>query len=736
MSNCLGGRLLLIATTAFWVVTLGSFRCYGADRPADADTSSEAQGGTLSEILVTAQRRTQPLQDVPIPVAVIDGRSVERDGLVDSSTIATEVPGLDFSRQASSGGTPFLRGVGTSSVTVGAENSVATYVDDVYISAPAANIFALDNIERIEVLEGPQGTLFGRNATGGVVNIITKSPTFTPSADLSVGYGNFDTSSFGLYGTSGLSSNVAANLAIQYSNQGIGWGHALENGQSIFRDSGDYNVRSKLLWNVLDSTTFLISGDFARDNSDIGANFAPLPGTYAPTGLPSPGRFNSWGSGRDFNLLHQGGVSGKLESDFGPATFVSITAWRRTYQSAFLNQASVPTPIVDIPYFPWTREFSQEFHLRSAKGSALTWILGTYYLQNIGSYDPLGVEGAAIAPLPPGAIAQTFARQTVNSYSGFAQASYAILPNTNLTAGIRYTRDNYSIEGVQRIDFPDGTSGAPFAPGQQWSSFSKPTFLGSLDHKLTDDVLIYASYSRGFKSGGYNILSYTSPPVSPEVLDAAQLGLKSEWFNHTLRFNSSLFDYDYKNLQVQFIGTGASYSINAGRARIKGGDAQLTVAPTKDFSISAAVAALDGEYTEFPAGFTYTANPPAIGGNTQILNQDLSGNATARTPKRTANVSVDYALPLEQGKVDMNAIYYYNSGFFWDPGNQLRQPSYALLHAALGWKPESGRWDADLWGSNLLNKYYYTFATLSTFGDQISPAQPRTYGITLRAHFR
>jgi len=736
MKKSFGWGLLLSATAfVFTFMSLGSHRIYAAERPSDADASSETAAGTLTEILVTAQRRTQPLQDVPIPVSVIDGGVVARDGLNDTSTLATEVPGLDFSRQASSGGTPFLRGVGTSSVTVGAENSVATYVDDVYISAPAANIFSLSNIDRIEVLEGPQGTLFGRNATGGVVHIITKNPSFTPSADIGVGYGNFDSSSLSLYGTSGFGSNVAANLAVQANNQGTGWGHALQNGRGIFRDNG-FSARGKVLWNILDSTSLLLSGDFSRDNSDIGANFAPLPGTYALTGLSGPGGFNSWSSGRDFSLVHQGGLSAKLESDLGKATFVSITAWRRVYQSAFLDQDSVPAHIVDIPYFPWTRSFSQEFQLRSPKQSALTWIFGTYYLQSIGSYDPLGVGGAAIAPLPAGTLAQTFAQQTVNSYAAFAQATYEVLPRTNLTLGMRYTRDNYSINGVQRIDFPDGTSSTPFAPGRQSSSFSKPTFLGSLDHKLTQDVLIYASYSRGFKSGGYNILSYSSPPVSPEVLDAMQLGLKSEWFDHSVRLNLSLFDYDYKNLQVQFIGTGASYSINAGRARIKGGDVQLTVAPTTNFSVGAAVSALDGKYTEFPAGFTYAANPPAIGGNSQILNQDLSGNATARTPKITANISFDYAIPLNEGKIDVNAIYYYNRGYFWDPGNQLRQPSYQLLHAALGWKPSSGRWDANIWGSNLLNKYYYSFATLSTFGDQTSPAQPRTYGITLRAHFK
>jgi iron complex outermembrane receptor protein len=684
--------------------------------------------------VVTAQRRQQRSQDVPIDVTVLTGPTLEATGPTDTSAIVSSVPGLDFSRQASSGGTPFLRGVGTSSVTAGAENSVATYVDDVYMAAPAANILRLTNIDRIEVLAGPQGTLFGRNATGGVVQIFTLNPSFTPSGNVSVGYGNFDKAAVSLYATGGLTQTLAGNIALEADNQGTGWGTALASGREIFKEQ-NLSARVKLLWNPLEGTRVLISGDFSKFDSDVGANFGPLPGTYALTGLSSPGKFNSWAYGFDYNTVHQGGVSAKVESDFQFGTLVSITAWRRVYQDAFLDQDSVPAHIVDIPYSPWDRQFSQELQLRSREGSKLSWIVGGYYLQNVAAYDPLGVGGAAIAPLPPTALVETVATQTVKSYAVFGQATYEILPRTNLTLGTRYTRDNYSINGYQFIQYADGTASDSFASGAQSSSFSKPTYLASLDHKLTDDVMVYGSFSRGFKSGGYNILSYTSPAVEPEVLDAYQLGVKSEWLDRRVRLNASLFDYDYKNLQVQFIGTGASYSVNAGRARIKGGDAQLTVVPTKNLTITAGLSGLDGRYTEFPLGFTYVANPPDIGGNTQILNQDLAGKQTARTPKWTANLGANYGIPLPGGRLELAGNYYYNNGFYWDPGNQLQQPSYQLLSAWITWKPASGRWEATLWGNNLLNKYYYSFATLSTFGDQTSPAEPRTYGATYRFNF-
>jgi iron complex outermembrane recepter protein len=700
-----------------------------------AETASDETGdAALSEVVVMAQRREQRSQDVPIDVSVVGGASVEGVGPLDTSTIVASVPGLDFSRQASSGGTPFLRGVGTSSVTVGAENSIATYVDDVYLAAPAANIFRLSNLDRIEVLAGPQGTLFGRNATGGVIQVFTLNPSFTPSGHASIGYGNFNEVTGSVYATSGLTDTLAGNIALEADHQGEGWGRALANGREVFHER-DFSARSKLLWNPADSTRVLISGDFARFDSDIGANFAPLPGTYAPTGLTNPGKFNSLSFGHDFSVVHQGGVSAKVESDFDLATLVSITAWRRVYQDAFLDQDSVPAPIVSIPYTPWTRSFSQELQLRSREKSKLTWILGGYYLQSAAAYDPLGVGGAAIAPLPPTALAQTVARQTVNSFAGFAQASYEILPRTDLTLGARYTRDNYTIHGYQFIQFADGSAGSDFAQGSQSSSFSKPTFLVSLDHKLTEDLMVYGSFSRGFKSGGYNILAYTSPPVSPEVLDAYQFGLKSEWLDHRIRFNSSLYDYDYKNLQVQFIGTGASYSVNAGRARIKGGDAQLSVLPVKNLTLTAAVSGIDGKYTEFPLGFTYVPNPPDVGGNTQILNQDLSGKQTARSPKWTTNFGIDYSIPLTAGIIDLAGKYYYNRGFYWDPANQLAQPSYQLVSASVGWKAPSGRWEATLWGNNLLNNFYYSFATVSTFGFQTSPAEPRTYGVTFRTNF-
>jgi iron complex outermembrane recepter protein len=706
-----------------------------AAAPSAADTAGpEASGASLVEVVVTAQRREQRGQDVPIDVTVLSAASLESAGPADTSTIASQVPGLDFSRQASSGGTPFLRGVGTSSVTAGAENSVATYVDDVYMVAPAANILRLNNLDRIEVLAGPQGTLFGRNATGGVIQVFTLNPSFTPSGNVSLSYGNFNKSAESLYATGGLTQTLAANIAVEGDDQTIGWGTALANGKEIFKENS-YSVRGKVLWKPSDSLRVLLSADFSRFDSDIGANFAPLPGTYALTGLGSPGKFNALAYGIDGSIVHQGGVSAKVEDDFAWATLVSITAWRRVYQEAFLDQDSVPAQIVPIPYYPWTTSFSQEVQLRSLKESKLTWIVGAFYLQSVAAYDPLGVGGAAISPLPPSALAQTFAQQTVNSLASFAQATYEFLPKTDLTLGARYTRDDYSITGYQFIQFADGTTTPNFAPGAQASRFSKPTFLASLDHKFTDDLMVYASFSRGFKSGGYNILSYSAPPVAPEVLDAYQIGLKSEWLDHRVRFNTSFFDYDYKNLQVQFIGTGASYSVNAGRARIWGGDAQLSVVPTRNLTITAGISGIDGKYTEFPLGFTYVANPPNIGGNTQILNQDLAGKQTARTPKWTTNIGATYEIPVTAGKIELTGNYYYNNGFYWDPGNQLQQPSYQLVSAWVSWKPASGRWQASVWGNNLLNNFYYSFATLSTFGDQTSPAEPRTYGITLRLNF-
>jgi iron complex outermembrane receptor protein len=724
-----------VGSAVLAVVAIGGFRGPATAATTAPEISSTDSEGSLAEVVVTAQRRAERSQDVPIDVAVLNSAALEAAGPADTTSIVTQVPGLDFSRQASSGGTPFLRGVGTSSVTVGAENSVAVYVDDVYIVAPAANVMRLSDLDRLEVLYGPQGTLFGRNATGGVIQVFTKNPSFDPSGDLSVSYGNFNKWSGSLYATGRLTDTVAANISYEGDHQGTGWGHALASGREIFREEG-YTTRAKVLWKPREETRLLVSADISRFNSDVGANFAPAPGTYALTGLPAPpGRFNSWAYGLDSNIVHNIGVSAKLENEFSWATLVSITAWNRVYQQAFLDQDSVPAHIVDIPYYPWTRSFSQELQMRSADGSAIKWIAGAYYLQSIAAYDPLGVGGAAIAPLPAGTYAQTLSQQTVNSISGFAQASYEILPHTNLTLGVRETRDNYAIAGFQYLQFADGSTSAPLAPGQQSSSFSKPTFLGSLDYKFTDDLMVYASYSRGFKSGGYNILSYSSPPVAPEVLDAFQAGFKSEWLNHRVRFNAAGFDYDYKNLQVQFIGTGASYSINAGRARIKGGDAELTVEPVKDLTIVAGISGIDGKYTEFPLGFTYTANDPAVGGNTQILNQDLSGKQTARSPKWTGNLGVNYSIPVPGGTMRAGANWYYNKGFYWDPGNQLKQPSYRLLTASLGWKQANGPWDVSIWGNNLLNDFYYSFATLSTFGTQVSPAEPRTYGVTVRFHF-
>lgn len=697
----------------------------GATPPSDSTA--------LEEIVVSAERRNARLQDVPIAVEAVTGAELASRGIGDTSSLVIAAPSLDFSRQGSAGGTPYLRGVGSSVSNAGWESSVAVYVDDIYQMGPDSNLFSLSNIDRVEILKGPQGTLFGRNATGGVIQVFTKDPSFDPAADVSLSYANYQTTAGSFYGTTGLSQSVAANLSVEGSDQHEGWGRSLSTGAEIFRD-WNYSVRPKLLWKISDTTTVHFSADYSQFNNDLGVNLSPIPGTFALTGKPFPGKYDAWSLGKDFDLGKVAGLGAKLESEMDWATLVSITSYRDYRNNLYLDQDMVAQNIVGIPYHQFSHDVTQETQLRSRPDAKSQWLLGTFVLDSRAGYDPLDVNGTGTGELP-GASNRTISSQNTTSFALFGQDTFQILPRTDLTTGVRYTRDEYTASGSQETVAANGSVSAPTDVVTQTAAFPKVTYRGALDYKFTDDVFAYISRTRGFKSGGYNLAAYSQAAVAPEILDSTEAGLKSEWFDRRLRFNLSAFYYNYTNIQVQYVEAGANYAVNAGGAHIKGLEAELVARPIQALTLSASLSVLDGHYTSFPNSFTFTANPPDVGGNTQINNENNTGHTTVRTPKSTSTLTASYAVPIQFGALSVDATVYHNSGFYWDPDNVNRQPSYTLLNAAIRWQNPNDKYEVKVWGNNLLQQYYYTFFTETTFGDQYSPAAPRTFGITLSEHF-
>ena len=686
-------------------------------------------GDELQEIVVTAERREERLQSVPIAVSVITAQAALKSGITTSEELSLAEPGLQMDLNGV-GVSPFLRGVGTTINAPGAEPSVAIYVDGGYIASSAGALFNLNNIDRVEVLKGPQGTLFGRNATGGVIQVITKEPSSEPSADLSVGYGNYNTSMLSFYGTTGLAAGLATDLAVYADDNADGWGH------NFFNDDRDYkyeniDIRNTWLWHPQESTRIKLALDYEDTTNEAGMGFKPLPGTVTVAGTGYPGFYNTDSNVQDRTVMHQGGALLQVTQDLRFATFKSISAYREVRPNFLYDEDASPLPIVNAHVYDPDNSITQELQLISPEASKVQWIAGLFYIHDVAGLAPAYIGGLAAAPFTVIAIA---GREHTDSYAGYAQTTVEVASETHFTSGIRYTDDRRSIGGTTSAE-----GVGELASDAQSAEFNKVTWRLALDHQFTPDVLGYVSDNRGFKSGLFNTDVYTQPAVKPEVLDAYEIGLKSEYFQHRLRANFAGYYYQYNDLQVDEYVTGSEIVLNAAKAELYGLDADFTVLPVRNLTLNSSLALIHGKYTSFsnapyfpPA--TASSCSPGVGavGSCTI---DASGLNTVHTPSFTMHVSADYVKPTQVGPFDIAADFYHNDGFYWDPADQVRQPTYSLYNASMGWMNPRGRFGIRLWGKNLGGSKYYSDGVTTTLGEFFSPAPPRTYGATISARF-
>ena len=731
------------------------------------------QGQELTEVTVTANRREESNQRVPMAITAITADTADKVGVTDAESLAGLVPGLNFNRQTVDS-VPFLRGVGAPAGQAGDEPSVALYVDDVYMPSGSASIANFNSIARVEVERGPQSTLFGRNATGGVVQIFTRDPTDKPELETRFGYGNYDTWSANTYASGPLAPGLLANIAAYWSDQREGWGRNTTTGLPTFK-SHDYGGRIKFLATPADSTSVLLNLDFDQTVTDQGIGFKPWSGTGSldplppfPNGgfLPAPGYYDLRESLPSDGQDRQLGASLKVSQELPWFRLVSISAYRDTHVDYQLDQDVGPLPLVDVVITSPERTYTQEFRLLSEHG-ALSWIAGLFYFNDEAGYDPLHLAGSAFTPLP---YVDEYGIQKTRSWAGFAQATATILPKTHFTAGIRYTVDNRSLRAG--ATFGNATL-VPSSNSRQSKSWSSPTWRLVLDHQLTPDALVYLGYNRGFKSGLFNaVVNAGAPidtPVNPETLDAYTTGFKSEWLHHRLRLNAEAFYYDYRNIQVEEIVTGATHFMNAARATIKGVDLDFGVIPLEGLTLTGGIEVLQGHYDSFPDGTFYVYNP-ATGGNCPFVlaappapipcggavvpphynpatgQWDLKGNRTIQSPPFSASVTALYERPSAIGAFDVALSWTHTGNYFIAPDNGMgqiapsssqntMQPRIDLLNGSLGWKSLSSQWEVKLWAKNITAVRYWSEADLQAFATQYSPAPPRTYGVTITNRF-
>lgn len=720
---CGTSALLFFADPALAQSSVDADVVDGSNVPARAARADAGSG----DIIVTAQRREQRLQDVPVTISAINGSTMENTGITGTSQLQSIVPNLVVYKSTGAAA-PFLRGIGTASGDINTEASVAIYIDGVYQPSTFANVFEFNGIERIEVLKGPQGTLFGRNATGGVVQVITKTPSFSREMSFNVGYGNYDTVKAQAYLSGGLTENLAANIAIQYSDQGDGWGRNITRNEKDFY-ANDFNVRGKLLFTPGDNTEITLAGNYS-DFTHNNVSAQNPPGATLPSGQGFLGRYITAGNDEWQAEGESYGASLTATHDFGGFQIRNIAAYSKFTGTQVLDQDVSPLPLVFGDFNIGTRMISNEFHVLAPSGSDFQWLAGVYYYNYNSAIQPTSITGLVFAPLPGVSI---FGKDEVRSISGFAQGTYPVTDKLSVTAGLRYTRDKVTYTGSQAIF---GTN-IFIEPEQTKSRVSKkPTWRLSLDYKFTPDVLGYISYNRGVKTGGFAL--GTAPSVNrgfePEQLDAYEVGLKTQLFDRKLTFNTAAFYYDFKNIQFQRVIAGVVETVNGPSAKLYGLEGDLSGRVTENLTLRASAGYLHTRIGDFP-GAPNTNRLPNGRNDFGDPTYNAKGNRMPNAPKFSGNVGFEYRQPVDGGALRLSSNLSYSSKAYTELDNRLFNRSYEMLSASLGWEGDNGL-RVSVWGNNLTKTYNYVFLVgVAGQSDIAIPSAPRTYGVTLGYDF-
>lgn len=683
---------------------------------------ADPEGGGIEEVLVTAQRRQENLQDVPIALSAISADELAAFGADDLGDLNQVAPALHIQTQ-NGFLIPRIRGIGTVAAGSALENSVAVYVDGVYYVSQPASLLSLNSVARVEVLRGPQGTLFGRNATGGLINVITRTPGGNSEGSASLSYGNYGAASGEAYLGGGLTDKLAADIALRYAQQDEGYGVNRTTGRDTGRLDEDIAARTKWVYRPNEGATFTFTGDYqSRDSSMVGGH--TVPGAIsAVSRVPYTGSPWDLDADTDANTeLEAYGASLTVNLDLGSIDLTSISAYRSSDFLLQFDQDATPIAFTSLVYgMQRDEQRSQEIMLQSRADARLQWVAGVYYLDAPSELDPFIIM--VPFPFPPPTTIQARAQSELGteSVAAYAQIAAPLGANTKLTLGARYTREDRTIDTILPLQSANSME------------VSKPTWRVALDHAVSDNLLLYASYNRGFKSGGFNALS-AGDTYEEEVLTAYEVGFKSELFDRHLRLNGAAFFYDFENLQIADFQTGAPQYVNAPKAEIYGVDFDIQAALGESLSLNAGVSVLHDRFTDYPNAAVYTPNPNFPFGNI-VTSESAEGNRLPLTADATFNLNVHYEHFVGSGIWSADAGYYYNDGWYGGVGNTLRQDQYDRVSAAIGWRSANDHFGVRVWGRNLTDEEIATGLGANGLGTLVNYEPPRTYGVTITSKF-
>ncbi len=744
--DCLGRATILILLSSASSPVLAQ---------AAAPVTAAGEPEIAQEVVVTAQRREQSILKVPLAVTAVTGRALENKGITNSADLATAVPNLQVNSSFGSTQPNFsLRGISVANEYNSNQASpVGVYINDVYIASRVSQGMGLFDLDRVEVLRGPQGTLFGRNTTGGAINFITKGPSLTGSNGyVEAGYGSFNTLKLQGAGETTLAGDqVGLRVAANYE-VGDGQFHNVHPGGADPDSTDTLQGRASLR--------------IKPDNSPLDIKIVAYGGRNNPTQAAVFG-LQSSRQGLGFFDVDENRVGRSKTSSWGVATdisyalsshlkFISVTSYDGGREDLQQAADGSPLDILDINWRSQFHQFSEEARLNYSR-DGLTLIGGVYYGSDGTITDDLFDIGGALGPGVNGGFFQHY-RQERQSYAVFAQGDLNLTPKLVLTLGLRYTADRAQYKDGSAYLFAGDVGGAmtPLAttvpcagppgtcaydPNARFSlngQNNAPTGRASLTYNFDNGALVYVSYNHGYRAGAFNGGGYTSSTgitfVQPETVNAYEGGVKGRFLDRRLTLAAAAFYYDYQNQQVQDTRAGpVSFLVNAPKSEIYGADAEATFRVSPDLSLNGSIGLLHAEY------------------KTLVLQgTNLSGNDLPFAPHVTAQVGFDWRMArLADGQLTLSpTVSYFGQQYFspFDAINaagspqvnaELQQKQYALANASLTWTRD--RLTLRAWANNLFEAKVLGYGLdLRGAGfpyNFLVPNPPRTFGVQARVAF-
>ena len=753
-------RAAFLAGTTMAFMPLTAYAQAGGTAGPATEADQATETGGIRPIIVTAQRREESLQDVPLAISALDAQRITESGFDDVEDLSSAVPNLNISALwGTSSPKVFMRGIGNNNFNQTAESKVAIYLDQVYLSAPSGQLFQMYDLERIEVLRGPQGTLYGKNATGGAISVYSKLPGDYLEGYVRAGYGNYDAFETEGAVTVPMGDTLSMRVAGTYQKRDgyvtdLGTGTKVNNidqwaarGILRWQPSSDVDIRLNVHGGGSDTThnNSVHRGIFDPAQLALG-NTVKLPGNAIVAGQgvdifgyrdPNPDPYVNTYEGPTFAKIDLFGVSLVGDFTFGDGyTVTSVTGYETSQRHVLQEGNGAPSTIFTINWGPSDFEsISQELRLSSPSDDAFSWVIGGFLFHERGEvHNFYNLADASFALGGLEAFDQYYVQST-DTFAAFAQAELEITDRLNLTVGGRI---NHEKRDLDHSSFGTDRNGNNLLPGplfdinlqESWTEWSG---RAALSYDFTDDVMGFVSINRGFTSGGFNTGAFNDPVgalkiYDPEIVISYEAGLRTSLANNRVQFNVTSFLYDYSDLQVfTFTAGGLQFIENASDASIKGLEFELQALVTDNFEIGGSLGLLDSEYKNFSrtnAGVT----------------EDLSGNRLIGAPNTQFNLYGRYTIPTSIGDFVLRGDFTYTGNRYYDERELVELSSEGAtvnLDARLAWTSKDEAIEVALWAKNLTDEVnIIDVVEVGLFGYQnVWYNTPRTYGLSVGYRF-